>query len=252
MLNEHSKSICRELNLIAFSQELEYQEANGEHDKISEEERLDLALTAQLNDHNDKIITRLKKQASLPWKQASLAELNYLQWNKVKRASVERFASCQWIQQHKNIGIIGPQNSDKGLLACAIANQALMRKFKVLYFRFEVLLLRLVAAEKAGELTKFRRELNRAPVIFIGGWSNMMLTSTERHLLYEFVEQRQKNLSLLITSDYPISDWQYAYDDPDMGAKLIKRITCKTYFIDTELKCPPSVDKRNHKEKKSC
>ncbi|MCP4061445.1 MAG: ATP-binding protein [Pseudoalteromonas sp.] len=51
-----------------------------------------------------------------------------------------------------------------------------------------------------------------------------MLSSAQRHMLYDLVESRDKQCSMLITSQYPVSDWYDAFGDETIAESVLDRI----------------------------
>ncbi len=233
MLNQNIINHCSQLKLFEFQEELTLQSKNNDIQNVSFDERIELALNAQVNHNHGCKVQRLLKQATLRYPNADIHNLPYKYWTKVKKLDITRHLDCDWISQRGNIAIIGPTGSGKTHLACALAKQAIFNEIPVLFHRFVDLILLLTIAEKEGELHKFRRKLNRYPLIIIDDWAIKALTDTQRHLLFEFIEQRDENASLLITSQYPVDKWHTAFGEPVVADSVIDRISNHSQFINT-------------------
>ena len=127
--------------------------------------------------------------------------------------------------------VTGATGTGKTYIACALAQQAIMDTIPVLYFRFNELILNLVAADKNEKLTAFRRRLNKTSLLIIDDRGISPLNPIERHLLFELIESRDKKGSMIITSQYPIKSWYDAFQDPTIADATLDRIVHQTHEI---------------------
>ena len=139
-----------------------------------------------------------------------------------------------WVTSCENIVITGKTGAGKTHLACALANAALQRGVTVLFKRFYELLLELIAAENEQRLVRFRRKLNRMQILIIDDWGLAPLSERERHLLFEFIESRERNASLIITSQYDVKDWHSAFQDQTLADSILDRIVSYAHIIKLE------------------
>ena len=109
-------------------------------------------------------------------------------------------------------------------LGCAFANEAILRGIPVKFYKFQNLLTELIAADQENQLAKFRKRLSRFKLLIIDDWGISMLSSAQRHMLYDLVESRDKQCSMLITSQYPVSDWYDAFGDETIAESVLDRI----------------------------
>jgi DNA replication protein DnaC len=233
MLNQNIINQCSQLKLFAFQEELALQSKNNDIQSVSFEERIELTLNAQVNNNHDSKVQRLLKKAKLRYPHADINNLPYEYWKKANKLDITRHFDCGWVSEGRNLAIIGPTGSGKTHLACALAKEAIYNEIPVLFQRFVDLILLTTIAEKEGELHKFRRQLNRYPVIIIDDWAIKKLTDVQRHLLYDFIEERDENSSFLITSQYPVDKWHGAFSDLVVADSVIDRVKNHSYFINT-------------------
>ncbi len=228
MNTQNLVTYCEQLKLMVFYKELAQQLKMG---KLSTEDSIEQSLLTQVNFNHDVKIQRLLKQAKLREPKADIGELTFKYWSKLNKAEVSRHFDCQWIKQRLNITAIGPTGSGKTYIACALAKQAIFQGIPVLFLRFIDLVLQLSAAEKNETLYAFRRKLSRYPLIVVDDWAIKALSDSQRHLLFEFIEERDEKASLLITSQYEVDEWHRAFGEQIMADSVLDRISNHSHFF---------------------
>lgn len=227
------KTLCEEKKLLPMYHELlAYLKEKGA--VIDFFECLLTILQAQLNHDRMTKVSRLRKAAKLRWSSARLEDFAAKINRCVEFSVLKQLATGMWIKHFQHIIISGPTGSGKTHLACALANAAIELEYSVFYVHFPTLIRQLKMAERAGieELTKLRRKFAKAQVLFIDDWGIQTLSNEERHLLFELIEMRDQNSSLLITSQYATDMWHDAFQDKVVADSVLDRI--KSYAIELD------------------
>jgi DNA replication protein DnaC len=234
-MNKHAiNEKCKLLKLPALAESLEQQERLPQCEQLSFNKRLEELLDAQLQCNTQKRIVILTKQAKLRYPKIYIQDIDYALYPKLKANVINTLASCEWIKQTHHLLIIGSTGTGKTTLACALAQSAISQHIPVLFCRLAALLLELVVARNEGVLVKFIRKINRAKLLILDDWGNTLMCSEERHLLFELIESRDQNSSLLITSQYPISTWHEAFQDQTVADSTLDRIVHNAHQIHLE------------------
>ena len=228
------EKVIRTLNVLKLNgmkEALESQFSSADYDDMDFLSRLDELLSREESYSCNRRISYLQKQAKLRWPSASVSDIKYELHPSLKPALVKELVQLSWVLNHQHVVITGATGTGKTYIACALAQQAIAESTPVLYFRFNELILNLVAADKSEKLTAFRRRLSKTPVLIIDDWGISPMSSIERHLLFELIESRDKKGSMVITSQYPIKAWYDAFQDPTIADATLDRIVHQTHEI---------------------
>jgi DNA replication protein DnaC len=198
------------------------------------EDAVESALLAQVNHNHDLKIQRLLKQARLSDSNADVSQLSYQYWPKLNKRDIERHFNCEWVLNHRNMVGVGPTGSGKTNLACALAKLAIYRGLPVRFFAYSDFTLELLEESNKGSdaFLRYRKKLSRYALIIIDDWDIYEISDTQRKLLFDFIVNRDKNASLFITSQKPVSQWHKAFGDPLMADAIIDRINNHSYILD--------------------
>lgn len=226
--------LCASLKLYGFADALAEQFKSKTAKAMPFETRLLELLEAQLAFVTDRRINNLRKRANLRWPHASVSSIDYTLHPKLLPSVLESLAACHWIEHHQHVILQGATGTGKTFIACALAQQAILQEIPVLYVRYPDLVLQLLAAQGQGELDKLRRKLNKAMLLVIDDWGVAGLGDAARHLLFELVETRDQNASLLITSQFPVSAWHEAFQDKTIADATLDRIVHSAHQLHLE------------------
>jgi DNA replication protein DnaC len=230
-LKEKVTKTLIDLKLSGMYEALQRQLSSTDYDNMSFLERLDDLCTHESNDCLNRRVSYLRKQAKLRWPNASVDDIKYELHPSLKPAKVKELAQLTWVLNGHHVVATGATGTGKTYFACALAQQAIMEGISVLYFRFNELILNLVAADKNDKLTILMRKLNKIPLLVVDDWGISPLSPVERHLLFELIESRDKKGSMIITSQYPIKAWYDAFQDPTIADATLDRIVHQTHEI---------------------
>ncbi|MEI5639971.1 MULTISPECIES: IS21-like element helper ATPase IstB [unclassified Pseudoalteromonas] len=223
--------LCQALRLKGFAEALMQQFESHQFDDASFEERLTHLLVAQQDFEINRKIANLTARAKLRWPNARVSEIDYLLHPNLKRHQIQKLAECQWITHYQHIILHGATGTGKTYIACAIANEALHKTHRVMFIRFQSLLLKMQAAHNEGEFEKFRNWVKKIEVLVLDDWGVALLDNVARHLLFEIIESRDQRSSLIITSQYPVGDWYDAFQDQTIADSTLDRIVHGAHIL---------------------
>lgn len=219
--------LSKELKLDGFLSVLESSKGSEQspHELV-----VDL-LSSQLTRNTEKKIERLIRQAKFKYADVFLSDIDYNLYPSLKVNQVNQLSDCEWVRSNRNVIVIGATGTGKTSLACRFGQAAISQQLSVMFFRLSHLLLQLVAADNENELLKLLKKLSRVDLLIIDDWGNALMDKNERHLLFELIEYREQNGSLLITSQYPVSAWHETFGNETIADSVLDRIVHNSHQI---------------------
>ncbi len=226
------EKLCKELRLDVFPEAISNQMSHAEYDEQLFDTRVIELLDAQVSKNKTKKVARLQKQANLRYPHVFIEDIEYEFYPSLKVNQLKQLGSCEWVKSAQHVVIIGETGLGKTPIACALAQAALNNELSVLFYRLSHLLLTLVASQNDHTLSKLLKKLNKTNLLIIDDWGNALMDKDERHLLFELIESRDKNSSLLITSQYPVEIWHESFQDDTIADSVLDRIVHSSHKID--------------------
>lgn len=194
------------------------------------EERLGLLVDREMTERcNRRLKTRLR-QAKFRLS-AELEDIDYRHPRGLDKSLMLSLASCQWVEQRRNILIAGPTGIGKTWLACALGQKACREGYTVLYLRLPRLLQEIPIAKGDGRYPKFMAALAKTDLIVLDDLGLAVLSDENRRDLLELLEDRHGRRATLVTSQLPIEHWHQALGDPTLADAILDRLVHNAYKI---------------------
>ena len=235
MLRHPTIDKLQQLKLSAMARELAEQRALPEAAGLGFEERLGLLADCELTERSSRRLALKLRYAKLR-QSAALEDLDTRAPRGLDQALIVLLATCQWIQDHHHLCVIGPTGIGKSWLACALGHKGCREGFSVLYKRASRLFTDLAQARGEGRLPRLMTTLERTRLLIIDDWGPEPLNAEQRRDLLEIVDDRYDRGSLLITSQVPVNRWHEVIGDPTLADAILDRIIHRAHRI--ELKGP--------------
>ena len=175
-------------------------------------------------------LTRRLQQAKLR-EHACVEDIDYRHRRGLDKKLMQRLATCQWIEKHQNLIIVGPTGIGKTFLVCALAQKACREGYTAIYRRTPRLLQELMVAQSDGSLPRLLARLARTDVLVLDDWGLAMLSDQERRDLLEVLEDRTGCRSTIITSQLPVSQWHKVIGEPTVADAILDRIVHSAHRI---------------------
>ncbi|TLP42159.1 AAA family ATPase [Cohaesibacter sp. CAU 1516] len=165
---------------------------------------------------------------------ASPEDINYGARRGLDKALFQTLLTSKWINDKRNLSIVGPCGVGKTWLACALAQAACRDGITVLYKRAPRLFDELEIAHGDGRFPRLFRTLTKTRMLILDDWGPDRLNASQRRDLLEIVEERYGNGSTLITSQLPISTWHDVIGEPTFADAILDRFVHNSYRIELE------------------
>ena len=176
-------------------------------------------------------IARLTKNAAFRYT-AYIEQVDYATNRGLDRNQMERLATLDFVHKAQNLFITGSSGTGKSYLACALGHEACKRGFRTFYANAPKLLGALKVAKVKGTLEAELKKIERCQLLILDDLFIVPLDAKERPILLEIIEDRHERKSVIITSQYPSSNWYDMVGDPTIADAILDRIIHTAHTIE--------------------
>ena len=168
---------------------------------------------------------RRLKAAGFPY-QKSLDDFDFSQLNpSVSPIFLQELASCKFIDERKNIVMIGNPGRGKTHTSIAIGLKACLLGYRVLFKNAGTLSTELAEARDAYQLGRIERQLEKTDLLILDELSYMSFNKYESELLFKVISDRSERSSTIVTTNLPFSRWTELFENTTMVSALVDRLT---------------------------
>jgi DNA replication protein DnaC len=196
------------------------------------DERFGLLVDAEWIDRQNKRLARNLREAKLRLSDACIEGIDYPARRKLDKAVIRGLASCAWIHEHHNVVITGPTGVGKTYIACALAQQACRKGYRVLYRRVPRIFDEILLTRADGTYPRWLAKVARFDVVVLDDWGLVPLAESERRDLLEIMEDRYGNRSTILTSQVPVEQWHDQVGDPTIADAFCDRLLHNAHRIE--------------------
>ena len=177
-------------------------------------------------------IARLAKNAAFRHK-AYIEQVDYATNRGLERNRMERPATLDFVHKAQNLFITtGSSGTGKSYPACAPGHEACKREFRTFHANAPKLLGALKVAKVKGTLETELKKIERCQLIILDDLFIVPLDAKERPILLEIIEDRHERKSIIITSQYPSSNWYDMVGDLTIADAILDRIIHTAHTIE--------------------
>ena len=171
---------------------------------------LDLLMT-EANARQENQNRRRLKAAAFPY-QKTLDDFDFTQLNEsVTPVFIQELASCKFIDEHKNIVMIGNPGRFKN--AGSLSTE-------------------LTEARDAYQLGRIERLLDKTDLLILDELSYMSFNKYESELLFKVISDRSERSSTIVTTNLPFSRWTELFENNTLVSALVDRLTFRSHVLD--------------------
>ena len=175
---------------------------------------------------------RRMKAAAFPF-QKTLDEFDMTQLNpSVSPVFLNELASCKFIDECRNIVMIGNPGRGKTHIAIALGIKACLQGYRVLFRNASTLSTELTEARDSYQLGKIERQLARTDLLILDELSYLSFNKYESDLLFKVLSDRSERSSTIVTTNLPFSKWTELFENTTMVSALVDRLTYRSHVLD--------------------
>ena len=172
----------------------------------------------------DRALQRRIKVARFP----VIKTLETFQWNwpkKINRLLVQQLFQLPFLESHGNVIFLGGVGLGKTHLATALAYQACLQGYSVLFTSAVDAVNTLIAAQAAGRLKPQLQLYLKPRVLVIDEMGYLPIDKVGADLLFQIISQRYERGSIVLTSNRPYKQWAEIFNrDATLSSALLDRL----------------------------
>lgn len=237
MLNEPTMDKLRDMRLrgmlAAFEEQLTQP---GLYADLDFAERFAHVVDKEWLVRQDNQLRRRLTTARLKDKTACIEDVDYRHARGLDRKVFKSLASCDWVRRRQNCIITGPTGCGKTFLGCALSDRTCREGFTVQYIRVPRLPHALSAARADGTYIKLLDKLARVQLLMLDDWGIAPLSDLDRRDILEVFDDRHGNVSTLITSQLPVTEWHDYLADPTLADAILDRVVHNAHRLELHAK----------------
>jgi DNA replication protein DnaC len=231
MVNEATISRLYEMGFSTMAASYRRQMDDSGMNKLSFDERLGLLVDTEWTSRKNNRLKRLIRSAGFPISGACIEDIEYRADRKLDREQILQFDTCAYIDERRNIIVLGATGAGKTYLSCALGMSACRHFRTVKYIRLPDLLDELSVARGEGIFQNVMQGYKKIELLILDEWLLSPLTDSESRDLLEIVEARHGRCSTLFSSQFDPAGWQAKIGSGPLAEAILDRIIHDSYTL---------------------
>ncbi len=175
---------------------------------------------------------RRLRQANFPFTK-TIDELDLTRYDgQISDIFINELASCRFIDEKKNLVMIGNPGRGKTHIAIGIGLKACASGKSVLFKNAASLSTELSEAKDNYSLGKLEKRIQNVDLLIIDEMGYVSFDRFQSELLFKVIADRSERGSTIVTTNLAFSDWTSLFENTAMVAALVDRLTFKSYILD--------------------
>jgi DNA replication protein DnaC len=178
----------------------------------------------------DEVERRAQKQLNSRLRQAkvnttkTLESFDFLFIPSLNRQHIMQLATCEFIRQKRNALFCGPTGVGKTHLAQALTHEACRQGFRALFVSAHLMLRDLHGGRADGSYAKRLKHYLRPDLLVIDEFGLKPLQYPMPEDLYDIINERYEQGSILLTSNRSPAEWPDLFGDPLLASAGLDRL----------------------------
>lgn len=227
---EKIKTKLRNLKLAGMVKSIESRNKYAIESKASYLDFMELLLEDEyVNRMSNSFSKRLSKSKIDTQKTLDGFDFNYQP--DLNKRQIMDIASCRFINENKNIVLMGKPGVGKTHIANAIGLEAIKQGYSVLFLHINDLIDKINAARADGTISVLMNLLLNVDLVILDELGFKKLPTDSIDGFFEVIRKRYEKGSIIITTNRNFEDWGNVFGDYVMASAIIDRIVHHAIII---------------------
>ena len=231
MISPTTVNKLHEMRLSAMAESFRSQLDDERYRELSFEERVGIMVDLEWARRKSNKLLRLMKNAEFWYPQASIEDIEYHADRKLDKTQILRLSGCAYIQEKRNLIIMGASGNGKSYIACAFGIAACRNYYTVRYVRLPDLLDELAVARGEGIYKKVMKQYKKVGLLILDEWLLTPLKESQAMDVLEIVETRHQNASTIFCTQFAPGGWHEKIGEETLADAILDRIVHNSYTI---------------------
>ena len=187
-------------------------------------------LQREIDVRKEKFLINKIKRSKIP----ELKSLEGFNWNfnkSINKDKVEMTANLNFIKDRGINLFLGQPGTGKSHLAKAIGLKAIYEGYDVYWSSLKQLSEDIIRAKKRDELSRLFKRILSSSLWILDDWAVVSLSREVSEEIFDLLDRRHHNTSMILTSNRDIGEWPQVFIDPVLASAAIDRIFDRANII---------------------